>query len=108
MAWWEWVVLAYAVILVPWLAWDLWHHARCPACRAARQAMRERYPACHVSGSSHRATEPGRVVVTVFYSPPSPTVVRPEPYWLVAVVAGGEVEELPDDPESPYRILGRK
>lgn len=70
--------------------------------------MQYRHPDCRVSGSSHRASEAERQVIAVFYSLPWPTVVEPEPYWLVAVAQNGEVEELPDGHDLPYRILGRK
>jgi hypothetical protein len=107
MSWWEWLLLACAVIFTPWMLWDFLHYNCCFACRLSRNVMHDRYPDCRVSGSSHRATEPGRAVVAVFYIPPPP-VIKPEPYWLVAVDRGGVVQQLAPEAEPLYRILGRK
>ena len=84
-----------------------WHEFRCPACRAAREAIRERHPNWRVSDVSHRASEGHRDVVAVYYTQP-PVISFPAPYLLVAVSRDGTIEELPDDIESPYAIRGRK
>lgn len=85
----------------------LWHQYRCPACRVARQAMRERHPDWRISDAWHRASEPTRDVVAVFYELPR-MVHFPTLYRLVVVNHDGVIEELPDDMDSPYMIRGRK
>jgi hypothetical protein len=82
-----------------------------PACRA-RQALRDRHPDWQVwtGWMSHRATEPGRAVVAVFYRQPGHVCFPPTgQYKLFAVTSDlNKVEELPDSPDSPYLIHGLK
>jgi hypothetical protein len=107
MAWWEALLLTLLVAAAVSVARQAWHQFRCPACRAARQAVRDRHPGWRVSDAWHRASEPERDVVAVFYMPPG-VLIMPAPYLLVAVGRDGTAEELPDDIESPYAIRGRK
>lgn len=93
-----------------YLAIDGWQSRRCRYCSAARQAFNLRHPGWRALAGwhTHRATEPDRVVVAVFYRRPD-LRVRPDPYRLFAVSRDlSAVEELPDDPHSPYAIRGRK
>lgn len=107
---WEACGIAWIVILalmVVSMARETWHQFRCSACRTAAQAVRVWHPDWKVFGASHRATEPDRDVVAVFYMPPG-GLIEPSPYRLVVVRRNGAAEELPDDFESPYAIRGRK
>lgn len=108
MAWWEVVVLGYGAVLALLAAPDVWHWLRCPACPAARRAVAGWHPGWRVAGASHRAAEPDRDVVAVFYQDP-PVMYEPPRYRLVAVDRrSGVATELPDDPDSPYAVRGLK
>jgi hypothetical protein len=107
MDWWEGLFLTCLAVAAVFTARDIWHQTRCPACKAARQVIRERHPDWQISSSQHRASEPHRDVVAVFYMPPR-VWCEPTPYCLVAVGHDGMIEELPDDIDSPYAIRGRK
>ena len=101
------LILSLLAVAAGSMVRDAWHQRRCPACKAARQAIRERHPDWRVSNAQHRASEPHRDVIAVFYMPP-PVWCEPAPYSLVAVGRDGSTEELPDDIDSPYAIRGRK
>ena len=77
------------------------HRRRCPACRAAEALVASRHPEWLLS-SEHRAAEPGRDVVAVFYYRPDDFVI-PTPYLVIAVDrANGHASELPGDLAAPY------
>jgi len=101
-------VLVVVAVALPFAIRDSWHSYRCISCRTARHAVRDRHLDWQVLGSTHRATEPGRDVVAVFYQQRA-NHRRPSPYLLVAVAReSGATEELPTDGGSPYAFKGRK
>ena len=93
------------------VALDLRHQARCPYCRSAREAVQALHPDWRVWTTlthSHRASEPDREVVAIFYQQPN-IVTEPPPYVLVAVSRDCfHCEMLTEDSESRYHIHGRK
>ena len=102
--------LGSAYVYAAWVR-DLIHQDRCPYCRAARAAVELAHPGWRVwtvLGHSHRASGPDGEVIAVFYQEPR-TVTEPPPYLLVSVGhADHSCEVLPEHPDSPYRLSGRK
>ena len=108
----EWLLLGWCGLLLFLLVAavrDWWHVRECGYCDAAREAVRRLHPNWHVYSVrpfAHRAVEPARVVVAVFYREPD-VITEPPPYLLVAVSHDrARCEIIPD--ELPYKILGRK
>jgi hypothetical protein len=106
------VLLALATLAActVYIAVDEWRSRHCPYCRAARQALSLNHPGWRALATwhRHRAGEPNRVVVAVFYERPNMSF-RPTPYLLFAVARDlSAVEEMADDPHSPYAIQGRR
>ena len=107
MAWWGYLLLFLIATVTALIAPRALHRVRCQACRTALQAVRQLHPDWRVFYAVHRATEPTRDVVAVFYMPPT-VLVKPGPYLLVAVDRDQQVENLPQDRNSPYAFHGRK
>src|SRR4051812_16065644 len=83
----------------------LWEAA---PCRHARDHFVASYPTLRKCGTSLRATEPDRFVVAVFYFDPL-LPVKPGRYKVYAVSKDlTVVHELTLNPDSPYRIKGRR
>lgn len=107
MDWHLYPLLMFLAVLGLWVGLDLWHTARCTSYRAARRAVREWNPRWEVTDSNHRASEPERDVVAVFYQDP-PSHCEPSPYVLVAVGRSGEIEGLPVSANPQYALMPRK
>lgn len=84
------------------------HRRRCPACRAAVAHVAASHPEWLNLWSEHRAAEPSRDVVAVFYFSPD-EFEGPSTYLIVAVNrATGRASELPGNLGAPYHIRGVK
>lgn len=76
--------------------------------RIAIQSFSTSHPEWRVTGTKTLAREPHRFVVAIFYKEPI-NVSFPPSYLMYAVARDySSVEELPDDPDSPYALRGRK
>ncbi|QDU55018.1 hypothetical protein Pan181_12030 [Aeoliella mucimassa] len=76
--------------------------------KLALQYVADTAPDASVYGASLRADEPSRWVFAVFYTTPQ-LMIKPMPYRLISVSKSSRsASELPQPPESPYCIRGRK
>jgi hypothetical protein len=86
----DWWLLASLVLGAIWavgaIVRDIRHYKECGYCRAAKTAARQLHPdwdVWTVRTWSHRATEPDRVLIAVFYREPKRTADSPH-YLLFA------------------------
>jgi hypothetical protein len=111
-----WKTLIYVAALfvaIPLFTWiyDITTHGwRCKECLAAQEYVKSNHPEWDVwtSLKSHRAKEPERMIVAVFYQIPG-QISRPAPYLLLAVEYGNLViHELDPEEYATYRIRNYK
>jgi hypothetical protein len=111
-----WKTLIYVAALflcIPLFTWiyDIATHSKtCAECLAAQEYVKSNHPEWEVwtSLKSHRAKEPERMIVAVFYQIPGQPA-RPAPYLLFGVEYGNLViHELDPEEYDSYRIRNYK